>query len=147
MQARSVPPALAHQLESAVPMPSSPVPAPAVPAQLGINLVIGSAATMLESALSAPTSPLAMPAVQSEHAVDLDDIPVPMQLAVAADALTALATVEVQPSAAALLESVIPVLASPQPAPAVPIMPVVVPSMPLAVPKHTGKVRSELFPK
>ena len=147
MQARSAPPALAHQLESAVPVPSSPAPQPAVPAQLAINLENGSAATLLDSALSVPTSPLAMPAMQPEPAIGLDDSFIPVHPAIATDALTAPAAVEVQPSAAALLESATPVPASPQPAPAVPTMPAVVPSMPLAVPEHAGKVRSKLFPR
>ena len=149
MQARSAPPALARQLESAVPMPSSPAPrspapAPAVLVQLAINSENGSAATLSSSALSVPTRPLAMPAMQPESAVGLDDSPIPVQLAIATDALTAPAAVEVQPSTAALLESALPVPASPQPTPAVPA---VVPSMPLAVRKHSGKVRSEFFPR
>ena len=200
-QARSAPPMLALQPESAVPMPSSPVlsspaPAPAVPSQLAVNPVDSTAAVLLESALSAPASPLPILRVQPQPAADLDvllvpaELPlrwrvaaaaagvplssaaalpesavsmpvsplpvpsalpqpalnlvgnhVPAELAIATEAITAPATVEVQPLAAALLESALPVLASPQPTPAVPTMPAVVPSMPLAVPKHSGKVR------
>ena len=126
------------------PAPSSPAPAPTVPPQLVINLGDSSPAALLESALSAPATPLPMPSALPQPAVNLDGIHVPEELAIATEAITALATVEVQPTAAALLESALPVPASPQPTPAVPAL---VPSMPLAPPKHSGKVRLDLFPR
>ncbi|CAK0750051.1 hypothetical protein CVIRNUC_001960 [Coccomyxa viridis] len=149
LRACSAPTTLAHQLQSAVPVPcspapsstvpSSPVSAPTEPPQLVTNLGDSSPAALLESALSAPANPLPMPIAQPMPAGNLDSSLMPAELAIATEAFTAPATVEVQPPSAALLQSALPVPASPQPTPAEPTMPAVVPVMPLAVRKHSGK--------
>ena len=106
---------------------------------------LSSASALPESALSAPATPPPMPIAQPLPAVNLDSSLMAAELAMAAEAIPAPAVVEVQPLAAALLQSALPVPANPQPTPAEPIMPAVVPSMPLAMPKHFGKVRSEVL--
>lgn len=106
---------------------------------------LSSAAVLPRSAVSIPATTLPMPTAQPLPAVNLDSSLMPTELAIAAEAIPAPAVVEVQPLAAALLQSALPVPANPQPTPAEPIMPAVVPSMPLAMPKHTGKVRSEVL--
>ena len=108
---------------------------------------LSSGAALPRSAVSVPATTLPMPTAQPLPAVNLDSSLMPTELAIAAEAIPAPAVVEVQPSAAAMLQSALPVPASPQPTPAVPTMPAVVPSMQLAVPERAGKVRSEVFPE
>ena len=151
-------------LESALSAPACPLPIlrvqPQPVADLDVRLVpaelplrwrvataaagvpLSSAAALPESAVSMPVSPLPMPSVLPQPAINLDGSHVPTELAIDTEAFTAPATVVVQPSAGALLESALSVPASPKSTPPVPA---VVPSMPLAVRKHSGKVRSELF--
>ena len=151
-------------LESALSAPASPLPIlsvqPQPAADLDVCLVpvelpmgwpvaaaaaevqLSSAAALSESAVSMPASPLLVPFALPQPAVNLDGTHVPAELAIATEAFTAPATVEVQPSAAALLESALSAPGIPEPTLTVPA---VVPSMPLAVRKHSGKVRSELF--
>ena len=150
LQAHSAPPTLADCLESAVPVPNSPAPAPTVQpmpaadiddilvttelpaAAAAVEVQLRSVAALLDSALTVPTSPLPAPTVQPTSAAVISSILAPTELAISAE------TVVVQPSPATALQvsrkvsEILP--------PAVPVMPAAVPSMQLAVPEHTNKV-------